>query len=217
MGARPGGDPGRASPSLTHLKPPVYAMPKLTDPTVLVLNRHWQAIDVKSPADAFGMMVAGQATALDMTDGTMVPTPWLDWLRLPVREGEACARTVRGAVRVPTVIVLARYDRVPLRRPRFGLRGLWQRDGGICQYTGNPLRPGEGNIDHVVPVSRGGGTCWENCVLAHRQINQRKGARTPEEAGLRLLRPPRAPREVPVTALIRNTHGVRDWEPFLIS
>jgi 5-methylcytosine-specific restriction endonuclease McrA len=191
-------------------------MSHLHHPTVLVLNRHWQAIDVKTPADAFGMMATGQATALDMADGAMQPTPWSDWLALPVREGDGVARTVRGAVRVPTVIVLRRYDRVPLRRPRFGLRGLWQRDGGVCQYTGRPLRPGEGNIDHVVPLSRGGSTTWENCVLSHTVVNHRKAARTPEEAGLRLLRPPRPPRMVPVTALIRNTHAVPDWEPFLV-
>ncbi len=188
----------------------------LDEPTVLVLNRHWQAIDVKTPVDAFGMMAAGQAAALDMTDGAMNPTPWPDWLKLPVRAGDGAARTVRGAVRVPTVIVLARFDRVPMRRPRFGLRGLWQRDGGVCQYTGRPLRPGEGNIDHVVPRSRGGASTWENCVLTHKSINNRKGARTPAEAGLRLLRIPRTPREVPVTCLIRNTHAVRDWEPFLL-
>jgi len=191
-------------------------MTPLEKPTVLVLNRHWQAINVKSPAEAFCMMAAGQATALDMADGAMQPTPWKDWIALPVREGDAAARTVKGPIRVPTVIVLARYDRVPLRRLRLGLRGLWERDRGLCQYTGRPLRPGEGSIDHVVPLSRGGGTTWENCVLAHRPVNHRKGARTPEEAGLHLLKPPRAPREVPVTALIKNAHGVRDWEPFLV-
>jgi len=191
-------------------------MTPLDKPTVLVLNRHWQAINVKTPAEAFGMMAAGQATGLDMADGAMQPTPWKHWIALPVREGDAGARTVKGAIRVPTVIVLARYDRVPLRRPRFGLRGLWERDGGLCQYTGRRLRPGEGSIDHVVPLSRGGGTTWENCVLAHRPVNHRKGARTPEEAGLQLLKPPRAPREVPVTALIKNAHGVPDWEPFLV-
>lgn len=191
-------------------------MTHLDKPTVLVLNRYWQAIDVKSPADAYSMMAAGQATGLDMADGAMQPTPWREWLRLPVREGDGSARTVGGAIRVPTVIVLSRYDRVPLRRPRFGLRGLWQRDGGRCQYTGRPLRPGEGNIDHVVPLSRGGASSWENCVLAHKAVNHRKGARTPEEAGLRLLRAPVTPRAVPVTALIRNAHAVTDWDPFLV-
>jgi 5-methylcytosine-specific restriction endonuclease McrA len=190
-------------------------MTLLDRPTVLILNRHWQAIEVKTPAEAFGMMAAGQATGLDIEAGSMNPTPWIEWLKLPVREQDAAARTVRGAIRVPTVIVLARYDRVPLRRPVFGLRGVWERDEGVCQYTGRRLTPGEGSIDHVVPRSRGGRNGWENCVLSHKPVNGRKGNRTPEEAGLRLLKPPRPPRALPVTSLIRNVHGIPDWEPFL--
>ena len=58
-------------------------------------------------------------------------------------------------------------------------------------------------------------TTWENCVLAHKEINSRKADRLPVEAGLRLRRPPAAPRELPVTLFIRNAHRVRDWEHFL--
>jgi 5-methylcytosine-specific restriction endonuclease McrA len=118
-------------------------------------------------------------------------------------------------VRVPTVIVAANYAKVPLRRPCFGTRGIWERDGGVCQYTGRKLSPKEGNIDHVVPRSRGGKTSWDNCVLAHREVNSRKANRLPHEAGLRLRKQPVAPRVVPASVLIRNHHGVRDWEHFL--
>jgi len=85
----------------------------------------------------------------------------------------------------------------------------------VCQYTGRKLAPHEGNIDHVVPRSRGGKTSWDNCVLAHKEINSRKADRLPQEAGLRLLKEPTPPKTLPATALIQNTHGVRDWEPFL--
>lgn len=188
----------------------------LNKTVVLVLNRHWQAIDVKTPADAFGMMAAGSATALDITEGVdMQPVRWEDWLKLPVREGDFFVGTVHGPVRVPSVLVLARFDRVPKRRPKFCAKAIWERDGGVCQYTGRKLRPHEGNIDHVVPLSRGGSTSWENCVLADRRINSRKGSKLPEEAGLSLLRRPFAPREIPVSQLIKNQHGVRDWEMFL--
>jgi 5-methylcytosine-specific restriction endonuclease McrA len=104
-----------------------------------------------------------------------------------------------------------------MKRPKFNARNLWERDGGRCQYTGRRLRPGEGNIDHIVPRSRGGATSWENCVLASREVNSRKANRTPEEAGLKLLGSPRAPREMPVTRLLRNVHGIPEWEPFLKS
>ncbi len=188
----------------------------LTKTTVLVLNRHWQAIDSKTPMESFSMMAAGNATALDIHEaGDMRPVTWADWLKLEVREGDNSIGTVQGRVRVPSVLVLARFDKVPKRRPKFCAKAIWERDGGTCQYTGRKLRPHEGNIDHIVPVSRGGASNWENCVLADRKINSRKGNKLPEEAGLKLLRRPAVPREVPVTHLIKNHHRVRDWEMFL--
>jgi 5-methylcytosine-specific restriction endonuclease McrA len=104
---------------------------------------------------------------------------------------------------------------VPLRRPRFWARGIWECDGGVCQYTGRKLSPKEDNIDHVLPRSRGGKTSRENCVLAHREVNSRKADRLPQEAGLRLRKRPSAPRALPASVLIRNHHGVRDWKRFL--
>ncbi len=184
--------------------------------TVLVLNRNWQAIDVKTPADAFCMMAAGTATSLDIASGeNMEPCKWDKWLALPVRDSDNCVGTVHGPVRVPTVLVLARYDKVPKHRPKLSTRGIWDRDGGVCQYTGKKLAREEGNIDHVVPRSRGGKTTWENCVLADKRVNSRKGSRTPDEVGLKLAKSPAAPREMPSSYFIRNTHGVRDWEMFL--
>ena len=185
---------------------------------VLVLNRNWQAINVRTPADAFCQMATDVVTALDIRDDeSMIPTRWEDWKKLPVRANDFSVGTAHGLIRVPTVVVLSRFAKVPVKRPKFNARNLWERDGGRCQYTGRPLRPGEGNIDHIVPRSRGGGTNWENCVLAAREVNSRKANRTPEEAGLTLLRRPEAPRELPVTLLLRNVHGIADWEPFLKS
>jgi 5-methylcytosine-specific restriction endonuclease McrA len=185
--------------------------------TVLVLNRNWQAIHVKTPADAFCMMASGSATGLDVQgDEHIIPMRWEDWLKLPVREEDRSVNTPRGAVRVPTVIVAANYAKVPICRPRFGARAIWERDGGVCQYTGRKLAPHEGNIDHVIPRSRGGASSWDNCVLSHRSVNEKKANRLPQEAGLRLLRDPSVPRALPATALIRNHHGIRDWQRFLV-
>ena len=104
----------------------------LNSSTVLVLNRHWQAIHVKTPAEAFCMIATGAATALDVQgDDTITPVRWDGWLKLPVREHDNAVNTPRGPVRVPTVIVAANYAKVPLCRPRFGARGIWERDGGV--------------------------------------------------------------------------------------
>jgi 5-methylcytosine-specific restriction endonuclease McrA len=77
------------------------------------------------------------------------------------------------------------------------------------------LHPAEGNLDHVVPRSRGGADTWENLGRAARDVNQRKADRLPHKAGLKLLNIPRAPEEMPVSALIRNAHGVAEWKLFL--
>lgn len=189
----------------------------LNQSTVLVLNRNWQAIHVKTPAEAFCMMAGGAARGLDVQgDDTIVPVTWDEWLSLPVREQDRAVGSPRGAVRCPTVIVSSNYARVPMRRPGFNRRNLWHRDGGVCQYTGRKLAPHEGNIDHVVPRSRGGKTTWDNCVLAHKEINSRKADRLPQEAGLRLLKAPVEPKALPATVLIQNAHGVRDWNFFLV-
>ncbi|MBK1853984.1 HNH endonuclease [Verrucomicrobiaceae bacterium 5K15] len=184
--------------------------------TVLVLNRNWQAISVTTPAHAYGQMATDAATGLDIQHlDWMVPVDWNTWLSLPVRETDLSIGTARGPLRVPTVIVLSRYADVPMHRPNFSARTLWLRDGGRCQYTGRLLRKDEGNIDHVIPQSRGGETSWENCVLSCRKINTRKADRTPAEAGLRLLRRPETPRAVPVTLTLHNQHNIEDWKVFL--
>ncbi|BDS07907.1 hypothetical protein NT6N_29470 [Oceaniferula spumae] len=184
--------------------------------TVLVLNRNWQAISVTTPAQAYGQMASDAATGLDIQHlDWMVPVDWKTWLTLPVREGDLSIGTARGPVRAPTVLVLSRYADVPMHRPRLSARNLWHRDGGRCQYSGRLLSREEGNIDHILPQSRGGETSWENCVLACRKINTRKADRTPSEAGLRLIRKPEIPRAVPITLTLQNQHGIEDWNVFL--
>jgi 5-methylcytosine-specific restriction endonuclease McrA len=189
--------------------------------TVLVLNRNWQAINIRTPQDAFCQMATGVATGLEIeiSDGARAealrPVTWEEWLTLPIRDQYQVVHTIRGEIRVPTVIVLATFARVPKKRPKLCARAIRERDGNRCQYTGVILRPEEGNIDHVVPSSRGGKDAWENCVWSSKAVNSKKGNRLPHEAGLKLLKQPMAVREMPVTALIRNTHGIADWEPFV--
>jgi len=187
----------------------------LNKATVLVLNRNWQAINIRTPQDAFCQMATGVATGLEVDGESIRPVTWAEWLNLPIREQDQVVHTVRGAIRVPTVIVLASFAKVPKKRPKLCARTIRERDGNRCQYTGVLLRPEEGNIDHVVPRSRGGKDAWENCVWSSKSVNSKKGNRLPHEAGLKLLKQPVAVREMPVTALIRNTHGIPDWEPFV--
>ena len=193
-------------------------MSYLQKDTVLVLNRGWQAIHIKTPTDALSMMYSDVATGLDIRgQDYMVPLKWADWVKLPINEDDHFINTVRGRIKLPKVIVLCNFDRVPKKRPRFSSKNIWLRDGGTCQYTGKKLKPGEGNIDHVVPKSHGGITDWSNCVLAHKEINAKKAGRTPEQAGLKLLRQPTTPKELPVTFYLKNKHKIKEWDIFLKS
>jgi len=190
-------------------------MTLLTKSIVLVLNRNWQAINVRTPADAFCQLATNVATALDVDGGSIRPVTWDEWIRLPIREQDQSVRTVRGAIRVPTIIVAVNYTRVPKRRPRLSTRTIRERDGNRCQYTGRVLAPDEGSLDHVVPRSRGGRDSWENLVWSAKEVNQRKADRLLHEAGLKLLSAPRAPKELPATAFIRNSHSIPEWDLFL--
>ncbi len=178
---------------------------------VLVLNRNWQAINTRTPADAFCQMAANVATALDIDGDSIRPVSWAEWLALPIRGQDHAIHTVRGAIRVPTVIVALNFARVPKKRPKLCAKAIRERDGNRCQYTGKALRPEQGSLDHILPRSRGGADSWENLVWADKEVNARKGNRLPQEAGLRLLATPHAPKELPVNALIRNASGVGDW------
>jgi 5-methylcytosine-specific restriction endonuclease McrA len=180
---------------------------------VLVLNRNWQAINVRTPQEAFCMMAANVATALEIEGENHIrPVTWDEWITLPIRDSDNLVRTARGPIRVPTVIVAVNFARVPKKRPKLCAKTIRERDGNRCQYTGQLLKPEEGSLDHVLPRSRGGADTWENLVWSSKDVNSRKGNRLPHEAGLKLLSVPRAPKELPVTALLRNAHGVAEWK-----
>ncbi len=162
------------------------------------------------------MMATNVATALEIEGENHIrPVTWDEWITLSVREGDYAVRTARGPIRVPTVIVAVNFAKVPKKRPKLCARTIRERDGNRCQYTGQLLKPDEGSLDHVLPRSRGGADTWENLVWSSKDVNARKGDRLPHEAGLKLLTVPRAPKELPVTALIRNAHGVVEWKLFL--
>ena len=183
---------------------------------VLVLNRNWQAINIRTPADAFCQMATNVATALEIDGENHIrPVPWDEWIMLPIRESDNAVQTVRGAIRVPTVIVALNFAKVPKKRPKLCAKAIRERDGNRCQYTGKLLRPNEGSLDHVLPRSRGGKDEWVNLVWSDKAVNAKKGNRLPHEAGLKLLTAPRAPKELPVTALIRNAHSIVDWKLFV--
>jgi 5-methylcytosine-specific restriction endonuclease McrA len=89
-------------------------------------------------------------------------------------------------------------------------RAVFARDEYRCQYCGDRAD----SIDHIVPRSRGGRDVWDNLAAACRPCNTRKRDRTPDEAGMRLLRPCRTPRATAWVTL-GNTMVPETWKPYL--
>jgi 5-methylcytosine-specific restriction endonuclease McrA len=182
---------------------------------VLVLNTGWQACNSKTVQEIIPMLCTGVATALEILgEDNMRPVKWKEWVTLPIRPEDDVIHTAKLAIRAPTVIVLAHYSKFPKKRPKLNLRGVAARDGNKCAYTGKTLSPKDMTIDHVNPRARGGKHEWKNVVLADKTVNNQKGCKTNEEAGLKLLTQPKEPRDLPAAAYIHPTH--KDHERFLI-
>ena len=93
---------------------------------------------------------------------------------------------------------------------------LFQRDRHLCCYCGNRKRPEQLTRDHIVPLSRGGRDHWKNVVTACKPCNQRKGARTPERAGMLMLYVPYTP-SLYEALILRNRRILADQMDFLVS
>lgn len=162
----------------------------------LVLNRNWQPVHVASVARALVLVYQGTALVVDPDDYQTYT--WSDWAELAPREGEQYIRGVTLQIRVPEVVTLQTYDRVPRATVSFSRRNLFKRDHYTCQYCGEQFPGDQLTIDHVVPRAQGGQSTWENCVLACIDCNRRKANRTPDQAGMRLRKKPVRPRWRPM-------------------
>lgn len=110
-----------------------------------------------------------------------------------VAETDKVVRSPTREYKVPSIIRLNKHVYVKRRGMRLSRKNLLYRDKFTCQYCGKVLPTAKLNMDHVQPKSRGGKTTWENIVAACIVDNSRKGNKTPEEAGMRLMRQPSAP------------------------
>jgi 5-methylcytosine-specific restriction endonuclease McrA len=184
----------------------------MLDSSVLVLNRVYQPMHVTSVRRAVTLLYQGVARALDEQFRLF---DFESWAAVGAAVSEEAIHTPNRAIRVPRVVVLVAHTHLPRQRVRFSRLNVYARDESTCQYCGRRLPRSELNLDHVLPRSRGGSTSWENVVCSCVACNLRKGGRTPEESGMRLLRAPARPRW---TAVFRNATRraiYREWRPFL--
>lgn len=106
-------------------------------------------------------------------------------------------RSWKQAMEAPAVVRFKHYVHVPFKSSKvmqFSRRNIWLRDKCICQYCGCKLQFNEMTWDHVIPKDQGGKSTWLNIVAACLDCNGEKANRTPEQAGMRLLRKPYIPR-----------------------
>jgi 5-methylcytosine-specific restriction endonuclease McrA len=99
--------------------------------------------------------------------------------------------------RVPAVIRFLRTIRGRKRAIKFSRENVYARDKGRCQYCSVTVPRHEFTYDHVIPRRLNGQTRWENVVVCCTPCNQRKGGRTPDEAGMKLISHPSRPRTLP--------------------
>ena len=164
---------------------------------VLVLNYTYEPLHFTNAKRAITLLLAGKAESV-----------------------EASPRVIRSPSRsfhLPAVIRLGAYIRKPfLERVAFNKKNILRRDHYTCQYCSRGFSTADLTFDHVVPVAQGGRKDWENIVTCCIGCNRLKGGRTPSEAGMKLLRPPRRPDSAPA---IRITVGLRDapesWRDYL--
>ena len=142
----------------------------------LLLDRNYMALSIVPWRKAIKLMVKGKAEAVQGSDTVKQVTYARDTFEVP-----SIIRLVNG---IPW--------RAHIGRIKFSRRNLIIRDSHQCQYCGRRVSK-TGTIDHVIPKSRGGKTDFANCVLSCGECNNYKANKTPEEAGMRLMKPPKKP------------------------
>jgi 5-methylcytosine-specific restriction endonuclease McrA len=124
-------------------------------------------------------------------------------------------RSVSFSIKLPSIIRLLRRIRVRrhVEYVPFSRANIYARDNHSCQYCGEVLASSELTFDHVVPVAQGGRKDWENIVSCCIGCNRKKGGRTPEQAGMRLVRPPKRPDRIRITIGLRN--APESWRDYV--
>jgi len=163
---------------------------------VLVLNASYEPVHVCAARRALVLLLKGVATTEEATPHQV--------------------HSAHASIPLPSVIRLLEYRRIPHQPRALSRKNIFLRDGYTCQYCGRTLAAKDLTLDHVMPRSRGGATTWENLVTCCIECNNRKGNRTPEEAGMRLARPPRPFTLHTSRHLMRAlAHADQQWKKYL--
>ena len=163
--------------------------------SVLMLNATFEPLTITSARHALTLVLKGNAVVQEVSRHVI--------------------HTPRMEVPVPDVIRLIRYRKVPRQNRAVSRKGILVRDDFRCQYCGREFAPGDLTLDHVTPKSRGGQFSWENLVACCYVCNNRKDNKTPQEAGMHLVRKPKRPKWRPFIQINLTLHRHDSWKHFL--
>ena len=184
----------------------------MIDANVLVLNRSFFPLHITSVRRAFCLLYLGIAHVVDEQFKTF---DFESWSKLGVVEREEAIGLVDRMIRIPRVILLLTYDRMPIGQVRFTRLNIYTRDKSTCQYCGKRFAKNDLSLDHITPRSSGGRSTWENIVCCCAPCNRKKGGRTPHEAGMNLLKRPKKPNWTPFYKISLRDLKRKEWLPFL--
>ena len=179
---------------------------------VLVLNKSFLPVQITTVRRAFCLLYAGIAKAVNSQYETF---DYASWHQLSIERNDETIGLVDRAIKIPRVILLTAYDRVPKRRVRFSRHNIFARDKNTCQYCGKKFLRLDLNLDHIIPRSQGGTSTWENVVCSCHQCNRKKGGKTPEQARIKLISQPKRPVWTPPLNVSLREVMCKEWVPFL--
>jgi hypothetical protein len=179
---------------------------------VLVLNRSYIPVNITTVRRAFILLYQELAKVVGKEFETF---DFQSWSELAEAANEDHISLVDGLIRVPRVVVLTAFDRIPKRIIRFSRLNIYLRDKNTCQYCRKEKKRADLNLDHVIPRTQGGKTTWENVVACCLRCNHVKGGRRPAEAGMKLARKPIRPKWTPFIEFSLKQIKYHEWKPFL--
>lgn len=197
------------------------------DSRVLLLNAHYSALRIISVRRAFSLLFKRDdnyqpvAEVINVENGQYISYDFEDWTQVSAlkkefdREQHDWIRTVRFDLVVPRIIRVLTFHKLPKQEVKFNRRNVFARDRNTCQYCGKHFISSELSLDHVIPRSTGGTARWENIVCACVKCNVKKGGRTPQQAGIRLIRMPEKPRRNPAVSVTLSDRRYASWKTFL--
>ena len=181
---------------------------------VLVLNKFFFPVDTTSVKRAFLMLYLGAAKAVDANYETFDFDSWSEISDLKKTDS---IKTVSKIIKIPRVIIVLRYDKVPSKEVKFNRYNIFKRDRSECQYCMKAFPRNELTIDHVHPKSLGGKTVWENVVCCCIKCNRRKGNKLLQDTDMKLSVKPSKPSWELLSNLYLQTIKFDEWRPFLTS